>query len=167
MQKIFTRRSVRNYTAEPVSDAAVTNFLKAAMAAPSAGNQQPWEFIIVRDRDVLTEITKVHAYSQMLLEAAAAIVVCGDLKRSKYPLEYWVQDCSAATQNILLAATAEGVGSCWLGIYPDSGRMAGVRSILHIPEQIIPFSAVALGYPAKPPHPTDRFDPNRIHQGKW
>lgn len=167
MKEIFTRRSVRSYTAEPITDDAILTLLKAAMAAPSAGNQQPWEFIVVRDRAVLTEITKVHPYSQMLLEAPAAIVVCADLNRSKYPVDYWVQDCAAATQNILLAATAEGIGSCWLAVYPDAGRVAGVRRIFAVPEQFMPFSIVSLGYPAKPPRLVDRFEPQRIHQGTW
>lgn len=167
MKEIFTRRSVRSYTEQPIADNTLMNLLKAAMAAPSAGNQQPWEFIIVRSQLLLREITKIHAYSTMLLQAPAAIIVCSDMNRNKYPADYWVQDCSAATQNILLAATAEGLGSCWLGVYPDSGRVVGIRRIFGIPDEVIPFSVIALGYPTAVPQTVDRFEEQRIHLEKW
>ncbi len=167
MKEIFTRRSVRSYTEQPIADSTLMNLLKAAMAAPSAGNEQPWEFIIVRSQLLLKEITKIHAYSNMLLQSPAAIIVCSDVSRSKYPMDYWVQDCSAATQNILLAATAEGLGSCWLGVYPDSARVVGIRRIFAIPDEIIPFAVIALGYPATAPQAVDRFEEQRIHLEKW
>ena len=167
MEAIFNRRSVRNYTAQPVSEELITILLKAAMAAPSAGNEQPWEFIVVRDRNLLLSVTKVHAYSHMLKEAQSAIIVCADLNRKKYPQDYWVQDCSAATQNILLAAAELGLGSCWLGVYPDSERVEGFRQIFAIPEHIVPFSAIAVGYAAKPQKAVDRFDQQRVHLEKW
>lgn len=167
MKAIFIRRSVRNYTTQPVSDELITDLLKAAMAAPSAGNEQPWEFIVVRSRELLLSITQVHAYSQMLKESQAAIIVCADLKRKKYPLDYWVQDCAAATQNILLAAADLGLGTCWLGVYPDTERVEGFRRIFAVPEHIVPFSAIAVGYPANPQKAVDRFDQQHVHLEKW
>ena len=167
MDAIFTRRSIRRYADLPVDAAAVEKLLAAAVAAPSAGNEQPWEFIVVTDKATREEITKVHAYSQMLKQAPVAIVVCADPARSRYPFEYWVQDCAAATQNILLAAAALGLGTCWLGVHPVPERVAGVRRILAIPEPIVPFAIVAVGHPAEQPGRVDRFDPARIHRERW
>lgn len=167
MEVIFTRRSIRKYTAQPVAEEAVMRLLAAAMAAPSAGNQQPWQFVVVRDRAALDAITRINPYAQMLREAPVAIVVCADLGRSKYPVDYWVQDCAAATQNILLAAAAMGLGTCWLGIYPDPERVAGLRRLFATPEGIVPFAAVAVGHPAQTPGPADRFDKGRIHYEQW
>ena len=104
IQEIITRRSVRSYRSDAVSEEQIEQVLRAAMAAPSAGNQQPWEFIVVTDRTLLTKINEVHPHSKMLLEAPAAIVVCGNLTREKH-VDYWIQDCSAAVQNMLLEAT--------------------------------------------------------------
>jgi nitroreductase len=137
------------------------------MAAPSAGNQQPWEFIVVHNCSNLEEITKIHEYSQMLKQAPAAIVVCADPSRNKYPFDFWMQDCAAATQNILLAAVSAGLGACWLGIYPQPERVEGLRRIFAVPEHIVPFAVIALGYPAKPPRVIDRFDMQRVHNEKW
>ena len=167
MEAIFTRRSIRNFTSEPVDDEQITQLLKAAMTAPSAGNEQPWEFIVVRERATLEEITQFHQYSQMLKEAPVAIVVCADPGRSKYPYEYWIQDCAAATQNILLAAVTAGLGTCWLGIYPQPERVEAIRQIFGVPDPIVPFAVVAVGYAAKPSRIADRFDENRLHIEKW
>ena len=167
MESIFNRRSVRNFTAEPVHEDTVIKLLKAAMAAPSAGNQQPWEFIIVRDRSALEEVTKFHEYSSMLKQAPVAIIVCANLQRCKYPVDYWIQDCAAATQNILLAATALNLGSCWLGILPQPERVEGVRRVFSMPDNVVPLSIVALGWPEKPLKAIDRFDATRIHYEKW
>ncbi len=167
LEEIFNRRSMRNFTGKPVSEEQVTHLIKAAMAAPSAGNEQPWEFIIIRDRTVLEKIIQVNPFSQMLKEAPVAIVVCADIERKKYPDDYWVLDCAAATQNILLAATGLGLGSCWLGFFPQPERVEGLRSILGSPEHIVPFSVVAIGYPANPTRPSKRFDELRIHLETW
>ena len=117
------------------------------MAAPSAGNQQPWEFILIRDKNILADITKVHPYSQMLKEAQLAIVVCADLDKEKNP-GYWVQDCSAATENIIIEAQHLGIGSVWLGVYPRDDRVKGIKELLNLPVRVIPLSIVSLGYPA-------------------
>jgi nitroreductase len=168
METIFTRRSIRSYTAEPVAAETVDRLLAAAMAAPSAGNEQPWHFIVVRDRAALEAVTLVNPYSQMLKEAPLAILVCADPGRGKYPPhDYWVLDCAAATQNILLAAAALGLGTCWLGTYPDPERVEGVRRIFAIPHGIVPFAVVAVGHPARKPAPADRFDRSRIRYEKW
>ncbi|MDT8902441.1 nitroreductase family protein [Anaeroselena agilis] len=167
MEAIFTRRSIRRYDDRPVEAGAVDKLLAAAMAAPSAGNEQPWEFIVVTDQATREEITRVHPYSQMLRQAPVAIVVCADTARSRYPVDYWIQDCAAATQNILLAAAAIGLGTCWLGVHPVAERVEGVRRLLAIPDTIVPFAIVAVGHPAEQGGRVDRFDPTRIHHERY
>jgi nitroreductase len=166
MDTIRNRRSIRKYTAQPVPQELVTRLLEAAMSAPSAGNEQPWEFIVITDREVLQAITKVHPYSQMLKEAPLAIVVCGNLKREKYP-GFWVEDCSAATENILLEAENIGLGGVWLGVYPHDERVKGLAELLGLPSSVVPLSIVALGYPAEKKPPAERFDPSRVHTNRW
>jgi Nitroreductase len=167
MEAIFNRRSVRSYTDRPVTEEAVAKLLAAAMAAPSAANEQPWEFIVVTEPAERNRITEVHPYSQMLRQAPVAIIVCADLARSKFPLDFWVQDCAAATENILIAAAALGLGTCWLGVHPAAERVEGVRRIFAIPESVVPFAIVAVGHPAEPAGKADRFDARRIHYAKW
>jgi len=166
LKAIFTRRSIRKYTNEPVPDQIIMELLAAAMAAPSAGNEQPWHFIVINDRQILNEIPKFHPYSQMLKEASVAILVCGDVMLEKYT-GYWVQDCSAATENILIAVQAKRLGAVWLGIYPIAERVTGMRELLGLPEHVIPFSLVPIGYPAEDKPPADRFDEARVHYNKW
>jgi nitroreductase len=166
MKAILERRSIRKYTGEPVSDADIKDLLKAAMAAPSAGNGQPWEFIIVNERQLLTEITKVHPYSAMLLEAPMAIIVCGNLNYERFK-GFWVQDCSAATENILIAAQSKGLGTVWLGVYPVEERIDAIRKIFSIPEHIVPLNVIAVGHPAEKKQPADRYDESRIRFNKW
>ncbi len=166
MEAILTRRSVRSYTDKPVSDTVVKALLEAAMSAPSAGNQQSWQFICVTDRDILNSITRIHPYSGMLKQAPLAIVVCGDLDRERYP-GYWVQDCSAATQNLLIAARAQGLGAVWLGVYPLEDRVEGLRKLFAMPGSIIPLAVVSIGYPTIAQGPADRYDGRRIHYNKW
>ncbi|HGE70115.1 TPA: nitroreductase family protein, partial [Candidatus Poribacteria bacterium] len=126
MQAILSRRSIRRYTDKPVSDEVVEQLLKSAMSAPSAGNEQPWHFVVIRDRQILNEIPKIHPYSGMLKEAPLAILICGDESLQKYK-GYWVQDCSAATENLLIAVNALGLGGVWLGVYPIEDRVVGIR----------------------------------------
>lgn len=166
MEAIFTRRSIRKYTSEPVTDHELEQLLRAAMHAPSAGNERPWEFIVIRDRETLNEITGIHKYAQMLKQAQVAVVVCGDLERQKYE-GFWVQDCSAATQNILLAATALGLGAVWLGVHPVVERVEDLRKLLNIPKHVVPLSIVSLGRPAEERETPDRCDESRIHMEKW
>jgi nitroreductase len=166
MDAIFRRRSIRKYTAEDVSEADVEHLLRAAMAAPSAGNEQPWHFVVIRDRATLNAIPKFHPYAQMLREAPLAIVVCGDKALAKYE-GYWVQDCSAAVENILIAATDRGLGACWLGLYPSPGRPEKTRELLGIPKHVTPLAAIAVGHPGEEKPPADRYDASRIHRDRW
>ena len=167
MEALFSRRSIRKYTAEPVTEEVLREILEAAMSAPSAGNQQPWHFVIINDRKILDYIPSFHPHSQMLKEAPVAILVCGDLTLEKH-IGYWVQDCSAATENLLLAIHAKGLGAVWLGIFPREERVEGLRKLLDIPDHVIPLSLIPVGYPAesKPPRP-DRYNANKIHHNRW
>ena len=163
---VYGRRSIRKYTNQPVPEESIQNILRAAMAAPSAGNEQPWQFIVIQDRDALVRLPEVHPYASMVPEAQAAILVCGDRSLEKHE-GYWVQDCAAATQNLLLAVRAEGLGGVWLGVYPRQPRMKGLSELLNLPDLIIPFSLIAIGYPAEEKGPSDRFKPDRIHKDRW
>jgi len=167
METLFSRRSIRKYTAEPVTEEVLREILEAAMSAPSAGNQQSWHFVVINDRKILDEIPSFHPHSQMLKEAPVAILVCGDLKLEKH-VGYWVQDCSAATENLLLAIHAKGLGAVWLGIFPREERVEGLRKLLDIPDHVIPLSLIPIGHPAesKPPRP-DRYNVDKIHYNKW
>lgn len=166
MEAILTRRSIRKYTKQEVPDSIIREVLEAAMCAPSAGNQQPWHFVVIRDRRILDEIPKVHPHSQMVKEAPVAILVCGDLSLEKRK-GFWVQDCSAATENLLLAAHAKGLGAVWLGVYPREDRVDGIRKLLDIPEHVIPFSLVPIGYPAEKSFKVNRYDASRVHYDRW
>ncbi len=166
LEAIFTRRSIRKYEARPVPAEATRTLLAAGMSAPSAGNQRPWHFVVVTDRELLDAIPKVHPYAQMVLQAPAAIAVCGELALQKHPGS-WVQDCAAATQNILLAARALGLGTCWLGVHPKAEREEPIARLLGLPEGIVPLSIIALGYPAEEKDAPDRYDPGRVHDNRW
>ncbi len=166
LEAIRTRRSVRRYAHTPVSDAALTDCLRAAMSAPSAGNQQPWEFVVIRDRAIREVIPTFHPFADMVPQAAAAVLVCGNLRRERYA-GYWVQDCAAATENLLLAAHASGLGAVWVGVYPNQDRVARFQSLLGLPAEVVPFALVPLGVPGEQLTTADRFDPARIHQNRW
>jgi nitroreductase len=166
MDAIFNRKSIRKYKDIKISEEIVEKLLRAAMAAPSAGNQQPWEFIVLRDKEVMRKITEFHPYSKMLLNTDAAIVICGDEAKEKFK-GYWVQDCSAATENILLAAEAMGLGAVWLGVYPMQDRVASLKEVLNLPDSVIPLSIVPVGYPDEQREAADRFNKERIHHDRW
>ena len=166
MESILTRRSIRKYTDEAVSDELVTELLRAAMAAPSAANQQPWQFVVIRDPRVLEAVSTATPYAGMTRQAQVAVVICGDLAREIAP-GYWVQDCAAATENLLIAANDLGLGAVWLGFYPGEERVAALRDILGTPENVVPFAVVPIGHPAEKPGPADRFDATRIHHDRW
>jgi len=166
MNAIFNRRSIRKYINKDISEDIINKIIKAGMAAPSAGNEQPWHFILINDKNILNEIPKFHPYSQMLKEVSCAIVVCGDLSLEKYE-GFWVQDCSAATQNMLLMAQELGLGSVWLGVYPLEDRTKALKELMSLPENVIPLSILPIGYPAEAKEPADRFDPSRIHRNRW
>lgn len=166
MEAIFKRRSVRRYQDVPISDEDITKLLKAAMRAPSAKNVQPWEFVVMKNRESMIKITEFHPFATMLNNAACTIVVCGNSSLDE-EYDFWIQDCSAATENILLEAVHLGIGGVWLGIYPIEERITGMQKLLELPEYIIPLSAVALGYPAKEPKLIDTYLPERVHVEKW
>ena len=163
---IHTRRSIRKFTDEPVSEEHLHTLLDAAMIAPSASNQQPWHFVVVDDKALLERIPDINPYAAMAPKAPLAIVVCGDLSQEKYP-GYWVQDCSAATQNILLAATALGLGSVWTGVFPKEDRTAGFKALFGLPAHIMPLGIVLIGHPATQPESKSRFKADRVHKNTW
>ena len=166
LETIFSRRSIRKYLDKSVDDAHLIKLIKAAVCAPSAGNQQPWQFVIIRNKKTLERVLAFHPYAQMLMDAQAAILVCGDLSKEKYA-GYWVLDCSAATQNLLLAAHALGLGACWLGIYPREDRARGMKSLVSLPEKVLPFALVSIGYPDEKKEPSDRYESSLVHYEKW
>ncbi len=167
MKEIFERRSIRQYTDEAVSDADIETLLRAAMQAPSAGNQQPWEFVVLKNKDTMLKVLEFHPYSTPLKTASCAIVVC--MKTMTHPVmaPYAVQDCAAATQNILLEATHLGLGAVWMGVYSDDTRVDQLRTLIGAPEDITPFCIIAVGHPAAPVAQTDRYDAARVHVDKW
>jgi nitroreductase len=166
VRDILTRRSIRKYTGQTVTDEQVTELLRAAMSAPSAANQQPWRFVVIRSQEQRELIPRFHPHASMAPNAAVVVAVCGDLRELPLP-ERWVQDCSAATQNLLLAAHDMGLGAVWLGVYPTEERVEGVRKLLALPDYIVPLSMVAIGYPAEHPPVADRFDAGYVHYERW
>lgn len=164
LETIFTRRSIRKYTPEPVAEADVKTLLDAAMNAPSANNRHPWHFIVVTDRSVLNAIMDVHPYSKMLAEAPLAVVVCGDTAVSD---SYWQQDCAAAAENLLLAARALDLGTVWLGVFPREDRVTGVRKLFTLPDHIQPLCIVAVGRPNEQKGRVERYDAAKVHRNRW
>lgn len=165
MKSLLMRKSIRKYTSQPVPEKIIKDLLHAAMSAPSAANQRPWHFIIVKERATLDAIPEFHPYAGMLREAPLSIVVCSTTELGPFK-NYWVQDCAAATQNILTAAVENGLGAVWLGVYPLQDLQA-VRDLLKIPDNIMPFSIVSIGYPAEQIESGDRYDNSRVHYGNW
>jgi len=166
MKEIFDRRSIRKYKPGEISVEKLRFLVKAGMYAPSAGNEQPWDFIIINERGILDKIPEFHPHAQMLKQAPAAILVCADITREKHK-DMWIQDCSAATENILIEITAQGLGGVWLGVYPREERIKGLKELLAIPAHVIPFSLIAVGFPAERKLAADRFNPQRLHLNKW
>ena len=167
MDIIFKRRSIRKYQSKPISEDKIKQILQAGMCAPSAGDERPWHFIVINKKEILDKIPSVHPYSNMIKEAPLAILICGDLNLEKHT-GFWIEDCSAATENILLAATSFGLGSIWLGVYPREDRVNGLKKMFGIiDEKIIPFSLIPIGYPAEVKSPKNIYDEDRIHYNKW
>ena len=165
---IFARRSIRQYTDEDVSPELVRDLLEAAMAAPSACCKDPWHFVVIRDKGTLAAIAEGLPNGQMLATSPVGLAVCGDLQQAHDgQLSYLLQDCSAAIQNILLAATALGLGTCWLGIHPREERIAHVRRILDVPDHVIPVSAIAMGWPAEQKNRRTRYQDGHVHVERY
>ncbi len=161
---IYSRRSIRRYTEEPVSEEQIKTLLEAAMAAPSASNRKPWHFVVVTERETLDRLAEAHKYAKMLHGAPVCISVCGDQSVSE---RFWVQDCSAATENLLLAATALGLGAVWCGVYPSHERVEAMSKILGIEAPVVPLNIIAIGHPAEEKEPRTQYDEGRVHREKW
>ena len=166
MNSIFNRASVRSFDGRKVESEKIDLLMKAAMAAPSACNQQPWEFVVVTDPEILGELSKCSPYAGCIGQAPLGIAVCMRTEGLR-AADYTQIDASAATENILLEAVELGLGAVWLGIAPGLERMDAVRQVIGAPETIQPFCLIACGYPDKPAAPADRYDPSRIHFEKW
>ena len=165
---ILARRSIRVYSPGEVSEAVVTKLLEAAMAAPSAMTKDPWRFITVRDKQALSKLAALHPGAAMLSSAAMAIVVCGDLEAAfERQISYLLQDCSAAIENLLLAAHAQGLGACWVGIHPGEPIIKRVKDLLLLPASFVPVAAISLGEPGEQPPPRTRFSADYVRREKW
>ncbi|WP_045221081.1 nitroreductase family protein [Desulfonatronum thioautotrophicum] len=166
-EAMHTRRSIRKFDPDKqVDGAGLKKILAAAMVAPSAGNAQPWHFVIVTDLGLKDELSRVHPYVGMLRQAPVGIVVCAELALEKYP-GYWVQDLAAAIQNLLLAARGLGLGTVWTGVCPIQERMDAVRRILSLPAGVEPHAIIPLGWPAQEFVHKDRFREDRVHTNGW
>ena len=168
LNDLFARRSVRVYRRQDVADDLIRDVLEAAMAAPSAVAKDPWAFVVVRNRDMLAKIAEGLPNGKMLRDAALGIVVCGDLPRAHdRQLSYLLQDCTAAIENLLVAASVLGLGACWLGVHPREERVQHIRSLLNIPDPVIPIAAIAIGWPAESPAPRTRYREDAVHHETW
>jgi len=164
LNAIFARRSVRSYTDQPVDDTTIHDLLEAAMAAPSAVAKDPWHFYVVRDQAGRDRLADALPNGQMLRQAPVGIVVVGDLDLAHdNALSYLIQDCSAAIENLLLAAAMLGLGACWLGVHPREDRIVALQAQFDLPPSQIPISAIALGWPAQQPGARTRYNEARVH----
>lgn len=170
LENIMTRTSVRSYTSQKVENDKIEKMLKAAMAAPTAVNRQPWEFVVVTEREILDAIPPIIKGAHMASKAQLAIVVCGVPSKSVAPplSDFWIQDCSAATENLLLAAHGMGLGAVWCGAFPDSNnRIAKLRELLSLPETVVPLNVVVIGYPNSEPKIKDKWAPEKVHYNRY
>lgn len=167
INNIMSRTSIRQYTNEPVSKSDIETMLRAGMAAPTAVNKQPWHFIVVTDKAKLKELSG--GRGGMLEKCAVAIVVCGDMEKAMpgKAQEYWIQDCSAATENILLAANALGLGAVWTGAHPMADRVSSISKALKLPETIVPLCTIVIGHPAEQPKPKDKWKPKNVSYNEF
>ena len=164
---IHERRSVRSFTEAPVTPEQIHILLEAAMAAPSAANGQPWAFLVVDDPALLGAMPAINPYASMVPKAPVAILVCGDLSKEKAP-GYWIQDCSAAIQNMLLAVVGLGLGAVWTGIHPTEARVRACAELFHLPPTLQPLGLIAIGHPQKPGGKREsRFDPTKVRANRW
>ncbi len=159
---LHQRRSIRKYTNQPVNGEQLEQLLRAAMAAPSASNKQPWQFVVVQERAMLNQLSEVHPYTKMLKEAPLCIAVCGERNN-----KFWEQDCAAATENLLLAATALGLGAVWLGIHPNPEPVATVAQLLRVPDTHLPLCLISIGHAAEEKSPSERYDLAKVHREQW
>ncbi len=170
LENIFSRKSVRSYTDRAVSREQLDTLVRAAMAAPTGRDMRPWKFIVIDDKTTMDSLAAKLPYAKMLREAQAAIVVCGDLSvkdAQGNPSTNWTFDCSAATENLLLAAEAMGLGAVWTAAHPYKDRLDAVNSALSLPEYIIPLNVIPIGWPEGNPQPKDKFNPENVHYNRW
>ena len=168
LQFIFARRSVRKYQNKDVAEEMVKDLLEAAMAAPSAVAKDPWHFIVVRDAGTRKKVAEGLPNGKMLMDSPVGIVVCGDMEKAHdRQISYLLQDCSAAIENLLVAVSALGMGAVWLGVHPREERITHVRTIFGLPENIVPVSAIAVGWPLEKPAARTRYNAGAVHEEKW
>jgi nitroreductase len=168
LSAIFNRRSIRKYQPDEIDQTDIQSLLEAAMAAPSACCKDPWRFVVIQDKEMLNKMAEGLPNGPFLTQVPLAITVCGDIEKAHDNLlSYMLQDCSAAIQNILLAADMMGLGACWLGIHPRENRIAHLRSLLELPENIIPIGVVVIGKPVNHPEARTRYNGNFVHAEKW
>lgn len=163
---IHSRRSIRSFTADKVTEEDVRVILDAAMAAPSAGNAQPWQFVVVDDASLLAQIPAIHPHCGMAKSAPLGILVCGDMQTEKYP-GFWVQDCSAAIQNALLAIVGRSLGAVWTGVYPVEKRVEAFQTLFALPNHVIPLGFIVVGRPQAPQKTMSRFDAQKVRRNRW
>ena len=169
LKTIMTRTSIRQYTDQPVEKEKIEAMLRAGMAAPTAVNAQPWHFVVVSDKAKLGELAAANPHAGMLKSAPLAIVVCGDMSKAMEGKgrQFWIQDCSAATENILLAGHAQGLGAVWTALYPMEERIQPVSEALKLPDTLIPLCTVVIGYPAEQPEPKDKWKPENVSYNEF
>ena len=166
---IFIRRSIRKYKEKEIEKQKIENIIRAAMQAPTSGNEQPWEFIIVKNKDTLRNISKASKYVTMIREAGVVIVVLCNNNYLKVNGDYWQQDLGAVTQNILIQTVIEGLGGVWLGVAPDKEMIKYLTDMFNLPDNIVPYALVSIGYPDDTIENkfVDRYKKERIHLEKW
>lgn len=168
LNNILNRKSVRQYNEEQIEKEDLITILKAGMAAPSTCNFQPWNFIIIQNKNTLNDMADIHKYAKMFKNAKAGIIVTGDMQKTlKNSEDYWIEDCSAATENILLAIEALGLGGVWTGIYPSENRVNKLKNYFNLPKNIIPFNLIAIGHPKGKQNIKNKWDESKIHWEKW
>ncbi|MCX7827963.1 MAG: nitroreductase family protein [Thermanaerothrix sp.] len=167
IKAILSRRSIRRFIDREVKEDDINLLLECACAAPSAANSRPWHFVVVTERGVLDRMGEAHPYGKMLFEAPLAIVVCGDPTKSDYAARYWEEDCSAAMENILIAAASLGLGSVWLGVKHSPEREAAMRAILSVPDHVAILGIAAIGWPGEEKEPHRGIDDGVVHRNRW
>ena len=167
-ENILTRASVRTYLDKPVDSAKIERLLRAGMAAPSAADKRPWHFVVVTDRELLDGLAKANPNAGFAKKAPLAIVVCGDMNKTLQGggKDFWIQDVSAVSENILLAAHAMGLGAVWTGTYPAPDRCKAVAEVLGLPKYLVPFNTIVIGYPASQVKPKDKWDERNVTYNK-
>ncbi|MGL5347721.1 MAG: nitroreductase family protein [Peptostreptococcaceae bacterium] len=168
MEAIFKRRSIRKYTDDKVEQEKIEKLLRAAMQAPSAGNQQPWEFIVLQDKEKLVKLSHMSKYSKLIADAPLAFILLGNEDRMRYP-ENWEQDMGAATQNLLLEAVELDLGAVWMSAAPLDDRMNYIKNMFNLEDKLKPYCVVTVGYPAKGQENKfiDRYDESRVHYDNY